>query len=111
MKPRRKSPETQIRLDIKRLLRMRDFAVYDMEQNRPTRQTAGFPDLVAFGHGRVLFIEVKTANGRLSDAQEEFRFHVLPVEQQKKLEYHLWRSAKDAWEYLARERIVREAGG
>ena len=52
----------------------------------------GFSDLIVLGAGRCLFLELKSKNGRLSDAQVEFRAFVLA-------EGHSWalvRSLEDA---------------
>lgn len=99
--------ETLIRLDIRRFLRNLGFAVWDMEQNRPTRQTAGFPDLVAIGRGRILFVEVKAPKGRLSPAQQVFREECLA----NGGTYLVWRSASEAWDYLEANGMVSRAPG
>lgn len=84
------------------------FAVYDMEQNRPTRQTPGFVDLVAFGHGLILFIECKSDRGRLSAWQRVMRD--LVIEQRIAEVFHfVWRSPKEAhewWETMRSSRAV-----
>jgi len=98
-------PETIIRVAIRDLLRTLGFSVWDLEQNRPTRQTPGFPDLVALGLGRILFIEVKTRKGRLSDAQKVFRDECT----QNGGEYLVWRSASEAWDWLVERHVVEEA--
>lgn len=98
-------PETVIRIAICKFLKQLGWAVWDMEQNRPTRQTAGFSDLVALGHGRVLFVEVKTAKGILSPAQTVFGAEVAA----NGGTFLVWRSVKDAWDWLAREGIIEEA--
>lgn len=81
------------------------FAVFDMEQNRPTRQTPGFPDLFVMGRGRILFVEVKSPTGELSGAQEIFRDVCL----ENGGEWHLWRSVEDAKAWLVSNGYVREA--
>lgn len=48
---------------------------------------AGFTDLVAVGHGHCWFIELKTATGRLSNAQSEWATALLDCG----MEYYLWR--------------------
>jgi len=98
-------PETIIRVAIRDLLRTLGFSVWDLEQNRPTRQTPGFPDLVAMGRGRILFIEVKTRKGRLSDAQKVFRDECT----QNGGEYLVFRSASEAWDWLVERHVVEEA--
>ncbi len=100
-----KRPEQAIRYGIKRFLKQVGFAVWDMEQNRRTRQTPGFSDLVAFGHGVILFIEVKTEKGRLSAYQEEFGDEVA----QNGGVFLVWRSTRDAWDYLVQIGVIEEA--
>jgi Holliday junction resolvase len=105
MRGRRPSPEAGIRRGIREFLKTVGFAVWDMEQNRPTRQTAGFSDLVAIGHNRILFIEVKTPKGKLSITQEMFGAEI----EQNGGTYLVWRSVLDAWDYLESQGIVSEA--
>lgn len=54
----------------------------------------GFSDLIVLSEGRVLFLEVKAARGRLSEAQEEFRDAVLA-------QGHAWALVRSADEALA----------
>ena len=96
--------EAQIRQDIKRLLKALGFAVWDTEQNRPTRVTAGLSDLIAMGHSLILFIECKTPKGRLTDAQHIF---CQEVERNGGI-YVIWRSASDAWDWLVEQQVVDE---
>ena len=98
-------PETAIRIGIRDLLRTLGFAVWDLEQNRQTRQTPGFTDLVAMGRGHILFIEVKTPKGSLSGAQEIFRDECLT----NGGEWYLWRSTEDAKGWLVECGYVVEA--
>ena len=42
-------------------------------------QTAGLPDLIALGHNRLLFIEVKATDGKLSQEQFEFQINIEAV--------------------------------
>ena len=98
-------PETKIRLEIRRFLKKMGFAIWDMEQNRPTRQTPGFSDLVVFGHGTILFVEVKTPTGKLTGYQEEFGDAV----GENGGTYLVWRDVRDAWDYLVQVGIIKEA--
>jgi hypothetical protein len=98
-------PEARIRLGCRDLLRSTGFAVWDLEQNRRTRQTPGLGDLYALGHGLSVWIEVKTPKGKLSTAQEVFRDFCLENGQG----WQLWRSVGEAWEWLVAEGIVDPA--
>ena len=101
----RQRPETAIRLGIRKFLKEMGFSVWDMEQNRPTRQTPGFSDLVAFGHGTILFVECKSETGRLTGWQEQFGDAV----GQNGGTYLVWRSTHDAWDFLKEMGIITEA--
>lgn len=101
----RRRPETQIRLGIKKFLKEVGFYVIDTEQNRRTRVTPGLSDLIAFGHGVVLFVEVKTEKGKLSAYQEEFGGAV----SQNGGNFLVWRSTHDAWDYLVQVGVIEEA--
>lgn len=50
------------------------------------RSQPGFPDLV-MAKDRVIFVELKTDKGKLSEHQERWREHL----QNAGAEYHLWR--------------------
>lgn len=97
--------ETGIRIGIRTMLRQVGYAVWDMEQNRPTRQTAGFPDLVAIGRGQVLFIECKSPKGTLSPGQIVFRDECLA----NGGTWFCWRSVLEARAFLVRRGIVEIA--
>lgn len=92
---RRSSPEADIRRGIVKFLRMIGFAVYDLEQNRKTRQTPGIPDLYVQGKGIRFWVEVKTAKGRLSEAQADFKAE----EEAHGGTVHVWRSSQEAFEW------------
>ena len=66
--------EATIRMEIRRWCELRGALVYDLEQNRPTRQTPGVSDLIVLwpDGGGCWFVEVKAARGRQSEAQQEF---------------------------------------
>ena len=98
-------PEQKIRLEIRKFLKDVGFSVWDLEQNRKTRQTPGFSDLVAFGHGLILFIEVKTETGKLSEYQEVFAYEV----RANGGTFLLWRDVREAWDYLAGLGIIKES--
>lgn len=62
---------------------------------------AGFPDLVLTGNGRVVFAEVKTDTGRLSEAQLGW----LDALRGAGAETYVWRSAQ--WASGEIERVLR----
>lgn len=67
-------PEFYIKRDIKTFAEMMGFAVYDLEQNRKTRQTPGLADLLLL-HDKYkieLWVETKAGKNQPSDAQELF---------------------------------------
>lgn len=71
-------PEEEIRREIVTWARLSGAEVWDLEQNRPTRQTPGMSDLVICWPGRgVFFVEVKAEDGKQSAAQIDFQKAVL----------------------------------
>lgn len=101
----RRRPETAIRLGIKRLLRQVGFSVWDMEQNRPTRQTPGLPDLIALGHSWCLMIECKTPKGRLTDYQRGFQ----KACEGTPADYIVIRGVDEMWDWLVAHGVITEA--
>jgi len=99
-------PEQAIRMEIKRLLTQLGFAIWDMEQNRPTRQTPGFADLFVLGHGMAFTVEVKTPKGKLSPAQVFFGTEATA----NGFTHLVWRSVNDAWDWLVEREVIEEAG-
>lgn len=65
-------PEDERQHAIVQTLRTLGYHVSDMSQGRPTRQTPGIPDLFVMGHRRMVWMEVKTDKGKLSDHQMEW---------------------------------------
>jgi hypothetical protein len=67
-------PEYYVRRDIKLMAEALGFAVYDLEQNRKTRQTPGLADLYLLHRGfkLELWVETKAGNNTPSPAQEIF---------------------------------------
>ena len=61
--------EKQIEHDIVRSMRAMGYHVSKFSQPRASKQTEGIPDLYAMGHGCGLWIEVKTATGRVRPSQ------------------------------------------
>jgi hypothetical protein len=72
-------PEKTVQADVQRLLLMLGFRVRVLGTTRPrgdhpgTCQSPGLPDLICFGRGRCLMVEVKARGGRLRPAQAAFR--------------------------------------
>ncbi len=92
-------PETQLRLDIRRnVLAPRGWSTWDMEQNRRTRQTPGFSDLVAFHPDppMIVFVELKAPQGRLSPAQKIFE----QTCKEAGGTHVVWGSPEQAWNWL-----------
>lgn len=67
--------EKDIEASIIRWLEAVGFKVYKTSQyRRPRGMSEGIADLIAFGYGRTIFVEVKTKWGRQSAAQEKFEY-------------------------------------
>lgn len=54
---------------------------------RATATDAGYPDLTLIGHGRIVFAELKTEHGKLTDMQQDWRCEI----GETKAEYFTWR--------------------
>ena len=78
-------PERELLERVRSLARVLGLLVYHTHDSR--RSEPGFPDLVIAGHGRVLYAELKTQRGRLTDAQ---RLWISQL-QDAGSEVHLWR--------------------
>ncbi len=98
----RRQPEAEIRQGIKKFLKQLGFACYDMEQNRPTRQTPGVSDLIIFGRGRTVFAEIKTAKGKQTAHQKTFEEHV----GEGQGTYVVWRSTTEVMDWLKDEKVL-----
>lgn len=102
-------PEAKISLDIRDVMGQAGFVVWTTEQGYRkerggTRMSPGIPDLIIAGHSRTLFVEVKTAGGKLTDWQKYF---------QKTWTRNggtslIWRSVDDAFDWLVSEGIIEE---
>lgn len=71
----RKTPEGQIKEDIKKLLEASGFYVRAIVVGQvPGRKnpSKGIPDYVCIKRGRVIFFEVKAPKGKVSEEQETF---------------------------------------
>lgn len=66
-----KIPESQIQRDIKEFLQWQGWYVYKNHQSLGSHR--GLFDLTAIKNGRVVWIEVKTEKGKLSEQQERFK--------------------------------------
>ncbi len=64
---------------------------------------AGFPDLVLAGDGRVVFVELKTEAGRLTEDQRRWRVMLEGCG----AEYRLWRPS--SWREIEAELLGRSA--
>ena len=104
-----RKPEAQIQASIKDVLTQAGLAIYDTSQGYRrerggTRTTPGIPDLIVMGHGRTLFVEVKTKRTYLTLFQKLF-FHQWKTNGGTAL---VWRSADDAFDWLIAEGIIEE---
>lgn len=81
--------EVQLLAAVRRLARYRGFMTYHTRDSRGSE--AGFPDLVMVSvkQRRVLFVELKTATGKTSAAQDAW----LAALAAAGVEVHLWRPA------------------
>ena len=83
MTPLPRVPEKRVQADIVQLLRQLGFRVWTLGTVRRagdhpgTMQSPGLPDLLAFGHGHLLCVEVKARGGQLRPSQAAFRAECL----------------------------------
>lgn len=85
-------PEEEIRRDVVKALRALGFVVHDTEQDRPTRVTAGLPDLFIAGHGAAICVEMKSLKGKQTPEQADFERSWTA----NGGTYFIWRSLDDA---------------
>lgn len=64
-------PEAKIKRQIRDYLEYKGWRVYRIQQSALSQP--GLPDLFCFKDGLVVFVEVKTPTGRLSDHQKNFQ--------------------------------------
>ena len=67
--------EREVLRQVRELLQWRGWKVYRIQQSMGSHK--GFSDLVAAKQGRVVFIECKGSNGKLSYYQQKFRDELL----------------------------------
>lgn len=96
--------EDVIKLAAKKAIEPLGFVIYDLEQNRPTRQTEGIADLYVCGFGRCTWAEMKKADGVQSPDQVVFEKIVTA----NGAEYHVWRHENEAieWAKAAMEAVA-----
>lgn len=87
--------EDAIQLAARKALLLLGFKVYDLSQDRPTRQTPGVADLYVCGYGRCTWGEMKKADGVQSAEQVAFE----SVVTKNGAEYHVWRHENEAIEW------------
>lgn len=90
--------EKQIQAAIVKVLRTAGYSVWDTSQPHAAKITPGLPDLLVLGHGRLLFVEVKRADGKLTEAQRSFAHHC----EATGTEHRVWRSEADALAWMGR---------
>jgi len=96
-------PEARIRKNIVDLMRTLGFSVWDLEQNRKTRQTPGIPDLIISGFGQHLHVEVKVPGRHETPGQIDFR-ETCNANGGLSL---VWRSSSDARDWCHNEGIIK----
>ena len=72
--PRRLTPETLIKRDIKRYLSLTGWFCFPILQGLGAWK--GIPDIIACKGGQVLFIEVKAPKGKQNPYQQEFEMRI-----------------------------------
>jgi len=104
-------PEARISKDIREVMGQAGFVSWSLEQGYRkeaggTRQSPGVPDLIFAGHGRTLWVEVKTEKGRLTIHQKYFADRWIS----NGGTCLVWRSPGDAFDWLCDVGIVTEGG-
>jgi len=93
------TPETNIKNEIKQWLKIHHWFVFPILQGMGAYK--GISDLVACRNGIVLFIEVKTLKGKLSEHQQIFRDNI----HAKNCHYVVARGFEDIENYLLAKEI------
>ena len=78
--------EKQLQAAVMRMARLRGWLAYHTYDSR--RSEPGFPDLVMVRHSRLLFVELKSERGKLTEAQHGWRNALVQVYE---VEVHVWR--------------------
>lgn len=86
--------ERDIKAQVRQYLALKGWAVFNILQTFGCHK--GISDLICIRNGRVVFVELKTARGRLSEHQMRFRQEIA----EHGGEYVVWRSVEDVlqWE-------------
>jgi len=69
------TPESLVKQEIKNYLDLYNWFHFHIRQGLGSYP--GAPDRIAMKNGIVLFIEVKSAKGRLSESQQDFMAHIV----------------------------------
>lgn len=85
-------------LDVARIAGWRHYHTFNSKHS-----ASGFPDLVFVGHGRIVFAELKSETGKLSDKQKLWIEDLL----KNGAEVHVWRPRD--WPSIVRTLTGREA--
>lgn len=96
--------EAELFEQVRQLLDLGSWVWYHTYSSQ--RSNAGFPDIVAVRRERLIFIELKTAKGKLSQAQERWRdalfqtqaWKMWPPDRAVCPEVYLWRPSD--WEQI-----------
>jgi hypothetical protein len=78
--------ETQFQEKVLELAELRKWKAYHTFDSR--KSEAGFPDLTLVRRGRLIFAELKSAKGKVREAQEEW---VAQLSRVDGIEVHIWR--------------------
>ena len=85
----KKQPEAGLKKSVRQYLQWNKWYVVNIQGG--IFGTKGVSDLIAMRDGRVLFLEIKTETGKLSDHQKEFARNV----HEQGVEYYIVRDLDD----------------
>lgn len=69
--------EAQFQAEVIALCEKHSIVYHHCTDGRKCRGRRGFPDLVLVGFDDVLFVELKTTTGKLSDSQVQWKYDIL----------------------------------
>lgn len=100
--PRRgPTPETRLKRSCKQFMSIHCIFNFPITQGLGCYR--GAPDIVAHHRGRVVYLEIKTPTGRLSNYQEQFKVQC----ERDGIEYHVVRDVYDLIDIFNIPTIVR----